>query len=144
VLGREFALDVLERVCAEADGLFLARVDEATVARVIAEVPGARGRMRFSHVLVRDALYDRLGAARRARLHHRVGEALEALYAQDPGPHLAELAHHFIRAGAPHEGEQGDRLRQARRRPGSLTARPRGSHSPLHECARRARRERTG
>ena len=102
VLGREFALDVLERVCAEAKGLFLERVDEATVARVIAEVPGARGRMRFSHVLVRDALYDRLGAARRARLHRRVGEALEARYAQDPGPHLAELAHHFLAAWAPH------------------------------------------
>ena len=106
VLGREFAVDVLERVCAEPEGRFLERVDEATVARVIAEVPGARGRMRFSHALVRDALYDRLGAARRARLHRRVGEALEALYAQDPGPHLAELAHHFLEASAADEANK--------------------------------------
>ena len=49
VLGREFALEVLERVCAEPEGRFLERVDEATVARVIAEVPGARGRMRGRH-----------------------------------------------------------------------------------------------
>ena len=106
VLGREFALDVLERVCAEPEGRFLEHVDEAIVARVIVDVPGARGRMRFSHVLVRDALYDRLGAARRARLHHRVGETLEALYAQDPGPHLAELAHHFLEASAADEANK--------------------------------------
>jgi DNA-binding SARP family transcriptional activator len=106
VLGREFALDVLERVCAEPEGRFLERVDEATVARVIAEVPGARGRMRFSHVLVRDALYDRLGVARRARLHHRVGQALEALYAPNPGPHSAELAHHFLEGSAADEANK--------------------------------------
>jgi tetratricopeptide (TPR) repeat protein len=39
-----------------------------------------------------------LPAARRIRLHGRVGEALEAVYAVDPGPHLAELAHHFVSA----------------------------------------------
>ena len=43
-------------------------------------------------------LYEGLPAARRVRLHGRVGEALEAVYAADPGPHLAELAHHFVSA----------------------------------------------
>jgi DNA-binding SARP family transcriptional activator len=100
VLGREFALEALERVFAQPEGRFLECVDEATAARVVAEVPGVRGRLRFSHVLVRDTLYDRLGAARRARLHCRAGETLEALYARDPGPHLAELTHHFLEAGA--------------------------------------------
>jgi DNA-binding SARP family transcriptional activator len=100
VLGREFALDALERVFAEPEARFLACVDEATAARVVMEVPGVWGRLRFSHVLVRDTLYDRLGAARRARLHRRAGETLEALYARDPGPHLAELAHHFLEASA--------------------------------------------
>ena len=100
VLGREFALDALERVFAGPEGRFLECVDEATAARVVAEVPGVRGRLRFSHVLVRDTLYDRLGPARRARLHRRAGETLEMLYAGDPGPHLAELAHHFLEASA--------------------------------------------
>jgi DNA-binding SARP family transcriptional activator len=100
VLGREFALDALERVFAGPEERFLECVDAATVARVVAEVPGVRGRLRFSHVLVRDTLYGRLGAARRARLHRRVAEALEVLYARDPGPHLAELAHHFLEASA--------------------------------------------
>lgn len=36
--------------------------------------------------------------ASRRRLHRRVGLALERLYADDPEPHLAELAHHFEQA----------------------------------------------
>ena len=32
------------------------------------------------------------------RLHREIGEALEALYADDRDPHLAELAHHFFAA----------------------------------------------
>jgi tetratricopeptide (TPR) repeat protein len=98
VLGREFALDALERVCAGPEESFVEVLEEATGARVISEVSGARGRARFSHVLVRDTLYDQLGAARRARLHRRVGEALEELYAGDLDSHLAELAHHFLEA----------------------------------------------
>ncbi len=112
VLGREFALDALEQVFAEPEARFLQCVDEATVARVVAEVPGVRGRLRFSHVLVRDTLYDRLGAARPARLHRRAGETLEALYTRDPGPHLAELAHHFLEASA--AGKPGKAVEYAR------------------------------
>ena len=71
-------------------------LEEAEAARVITEVPGGLGRWRFAHALVREVLYEGLPAARRVRLHGRVGEALEAVYAADPGPHLAELAHHFV------------------------------------------------
>jgi tetratricopeptide (TPR) repeat protein len=88
-------------------------LEEATGARVISEVPGARGRARFSHVLVRDTLYDRLGAARQARLHLRVGEALEELYAGDLASHLAELAHHFLEASA--AGDPSKAIEYARR-----------------------------
>ena len=54
--------------------------------------------MRFSHTLLRDALYEDLPTARRRQLHREVGEALERLYADDPDPQLAELAHHFCAA----------------------------------------------
>jgi len=112
VLGREFAIDALELVCAEPEERFLEALEEATAARVIIEVPGAGGRARFSHVLVRDTLYERLGAARRARLHRRVGAALEELYAGDLGAHLAELAHHFYEATA--AGEPNKAIEYAR------------------------------
>jgi DNA-binding SARP family transcriptional activator len=94
VLGREFALDVVAQLSGVSEDALLDLLDEAIAARVVSDVPGAPGHARFAHVLIRDALYEGLTGARRVRLHRRVVEALEALHGDDPGPHLAELAHH--------------------------------------------------
>jgi DNA-binding SARP family transcriptional activator len=99
VLGREFALDAIARLSDVAEAELLDQLDEAIAARVLSDVPAAPGRVRFAHVLIRDTLYEGLSAGRRARLHRQVVDALEALYADDPGPYLAELAHHAIAAG---------------------------------------------
>jgi DNA-binding SARP family transcriptional activator len=99
VLGREFSLAALERVADSTEDELLEVLDEAFAARVLADVPGAVGRVRFSHARVRDALYDDISVARRAQIHRRIGETLEDLYGADPEPHLAELAHHFFLAG---------------------------------------------
>jgi tetratricopeptide (TPR) repeat protein len=100
ILGREFALDVLGGLSGMSPEELLEVVDEATVARVVTEAPGAVGRLQFSHALVREALYDGITPAQRVRLHRRVGAVLEVRYALDPGPHLAELAHHFFLGAA--------------------------------------------
>ena len=55
---------------------------------------------RFTHELVRRALYDRLSGPRRAELHLRVAEALEGAHRSPAGPVLADLAHHFTVAAA--------------------------------------------
>ena len=55
---------------------------------------------RFTHTLLREALYSRLSLLRRVRLHHRIGEAIEGLSRRDPSAHLAELAHHFLQAAS--------------------------------------------
>ena len=100
VLGREFELDALERVSGlEQDELFAA-LEEAMTARLVGELPDGVSRLRFSHMLIRDAVYEELPATRRVRLHREIGEALEELYARNPEPHLAELAHHFLLSGA--------------------------------------------
>jgi len=52
-------------------------------------------RYEFVHALYREVLYDRLGPARRARLHLRIGERLEALSGDDPSAVASELADHF-------------------------------------------------
>jgi DNA-binding SARP family transcriptional activator/tetratricopeptide (TPR) repeat protein len=96
VVGREFALDVLARACDVSEDELLDTLDQAMAARVVSDVPGASGRLRFAHVLFRDTLYDALTATRRIRLHREAIEALEALYGSEPGPHLAELAHHSM------------------------------------------------
>ena len=105
VFGREFGLVALERV-ADYTGIdkLLNVLDEALRARVVEDVPGTVGRLRFGHALTRDALYEEIPATHRARLHRRVAEVLEALYAGNPDAHLAELAHHFslaVPAAAP-------------------------------------------
>jgi DNA-binding SARP family transcriptional activator len=110
VLGREFALDALARIAEVTENELLETLDEAMAARVVSDVPGAARRLRFAHVLIRDTLYEGLTTARRVRLHRLAVDALEALYSDEPGPHLAELAHHSI-AGS--EFERG--LHYARR-----------------------------
>ena len=113
VLGREFSLDALELVSERSREALLEVLDEAAVERVVGEVPGAVGRLRFAHALIRDTLYDELPATRRVRLHARVGKALEALYSENPEPHLAELAHHFFEAAS--AGNVPEALDYARR-----------------------------
>jgi predicted ATPase len=48
--------------------------------------------------MIRATLYEELGAARRARLHRKVGEALEALADVDPDTKIDELAYHWLAA----------------------------------------------
>src|SRR5207249_7060993 len=73
--------------------------------------PAAGRRLRFSHALIRDVLYDELSPSRRVKLHREIGEALERLYARDPEPHLAELAHHFSEAARSEERRVGKECR---------------------------------
>lgn len=111
VIGREFPALALARVLASAPDRpasaeaaigaadqLLTILEEAEQADLIAEAPGVLGSYRFVHVLFRETIYDGLRSTRRARLHRLVGDALADLYAADPTPHVAELAHHFLMA----------------------------------------------
>ncbi len=114
VLGREFALDALSRLAGVSPEELLEALDEAMAARVLSDVPGGPGRLRFAHVLIRDTLYEGLTTVRRVRLHRLAVDALEALYGEEPGPHLAELAYHSVAGsdfdkGLRYAGRAGDR-----------------------------------
>jgi class 3 adenylate cyclase len=98
VIGREFRVDVLERVTELSGDALLETLDEAVAAHVIADAPGSIGRYRFSHGLTREALYEQLTTTRRVRLHARIATTLEALYADSVEAHLAELACHYNEA----------------------------------------------
>lgn len=54
------------------------------------------GRFGFVHELHQQVLYERVPAARRARLHRQVGEALERGYGGTARERAAELAIHFV------------------------------------------------
>ena len=98
VLGREFRIDVLERLSELPADVLLEVLDEAVTARLVMAVPGGIGRFRFAHALIRETLYDELTTPRRVQLHRRAGESLEAFFGPDDELHLAEIAHHFFEA----------------------------------------------
>lgn len=56
-------------------------------------------RCEFNHILYQQITYDQIGTGRRAQWHLRVGERLEAGYADRAGSIGPELALHFERAG---------------------------------------------
>jgi DNA-binding SARP family transcriptional activator/tetratricopeptide (TPR) repeat protein len=96
VIGREFGLEALARMGGTSEEELLDTLDEAMAARVVSGGLAGTARLRFSHVLIRDTLYEGLTSARRVRLHRLLVDALETLYGDEPGPHLTELAHHSI------------------------------------------------
>jgi DNA-binding SARP family transcriptional activator len=99
VLGRELELVTLARVSDLSDEDMAAAIEEATAGRLVEAIPGTDERLRFSHILVRDVLYEDIPAPVRPRLHRAVGEALEVVHGENPGPWVAELAHHYLAAG---------------------------------------------
>jgi predicted ATPase/DNA-binding CsgD family transcriptional regulator len=58
----------------------------------------------FTHDMVREAVYSRLSATRRQRLHRMMGEVLEARQGDGDPQRLADLAFHFARAGEKQRG----------------------------------------
>jgi len=72
-------------------------VEAGVTAGLVAEDGEIAGRYRFSHVLVRDAVYEEIGGLKQARLHGRVAEALSD---RDDGSlrMVSELAHHLFLA----------------------------------------------
>jgi DNA-binding CsgD family transcriptional regulator/tetratricopeptide (TPR) repeat protein len=95
--GAEFDLETVRRAAGLDEPQLLGALDEAVRSGMIEELPGRELPCRFTHELVRRALYDRLSRIRRAELHLRVAEALEDA-APRRGRGLADLAYHFAAA----------------------------------------------
>jgi DNA-binding SARP family transcriptional activator len=95
VAGPSFTLALLEAVLGKQADL-LDGLEQTVTAGLLAET--GPGEYAFAHALVRQAIYDAYGSARRARLHRQLGEALEAL--GDADSHVEALAHHFAEAAA--------------------------------------------
>jgi len=115
VVGRTFDVELLDLLVEGDEEELLDALEGALKASVLVESAQRTGRFRFAHALIRHALYDEIGATRRARLHRRVAEALEQLCRTDSGEQLvaqlledtvgsaggsaAILAHHWREAG---------------------------------------------
>jgi tetratricopeptide (TPR) repeat protein len=103
VIGRDFRLDVLQRVSALAANFteedVVAALEEAQERAIIEqrEVLGTVG-FRFTHAFFRQTLYEEIFAPRRIRVHQQVGRVLEIMHARRLDEHAAELAEHFTQS----------------------------------------------
>jgi len=106
VIGRDFDSSLLERVLGFDEDRFLAALEDALDAGLVAEAPGDPGRYSFAHALIRETLYEGMSSARRARVHRRVGVALEEMDPALPDSKIGALALHFTRAADPEDAER--------------------------------------
>ncbi|MGI5215751.1 BTAD domain-containing putative transcriptional regulator [Plantactinospora sp. CA-290183] len=123
VIGRDIDPDLLVEVAGD-EATVLDALDRALRAGFLTE-QAPDGRPRFTHILVRDTLYDDLSALRRARWHAVAAEAVERLHPDD----VTTLAHHFDRAAS--RGTAPRAARYAR-----LAAEQAERRSNPHEAAR--------
>ncbi len=96
VLGFEFDVGLLIRLCDHSEDAVLDALDHARRVGLVDDVERKRDRCAFVHALVRTAIYDGLSVPRRMRMHLRAARALEAM--AGPDVPLAELAHHYAEA----------------------------------------------
>jgi DNA-binding CsgD family transcriptional regulator len=93
-IGQEVSLELWAVVGLVDDETLLGVIERGVAARLL-QMPDNGTVIRFSHALVREALYEGLLPPRRRVWHRRVAEALTALPASDPDA----VAYHFRRAG---------------------------------------------
>ena len=118
----EIGLEEAERACAllAERGAFLTHAGsdtwpDGTVA----------ARYGFRHALYQEVVYERTPAGRRAHLHRRIGERLDAGLREHAGEMAAELAMHFERGRDPGRSRRSrTRNRPTRRRRRSRRPRP--------------------
>ncbi|WP_371779259.1 ATP-binding protein [Streptosporangium subroseum] len=97
--GPTFDLDLVEAASGlSADSAMTAAEAALLAGLIVEEGPGYR----FTHALVREALYVRLPPGRRRRLHAALAGVIEERPGGVHGARFAELAHHHGRAGADH------------------------------------------
>lgn len=101
VIGRNFTYELAEAIDEVGADALLDAVEEAQRAKLlISSEDPLRPRFSFAHELIRQTLLTGLALPRRQRLHLRIAEAIERVYARDLEPHVPELAHHLYQAGA--------------------------------------------
>ncbi|HTA06393.1 MAG TPA: AAA family ATPase, partial [Solirubrobacteraceae bacterium] len=103
VAGRDFELDVLERVLERSGDRLIDLVEEAIDADVLVESAQSVGQLSFSHALFRETIYEQLSATRKAAIHGRIAAAIEQAPTDRPDERAGILAYHYRAAGELHK-----------------------------------------
>ena len=96
VIGRDFEVALLASVTGTDEDTVIDACDAAVAAAVLRATEDPE-RYTFTHALIEHTLYDSLSAARRARAHRAVAEAIETAVGTDTRRRAGELARHWAR-----------------------------------------------
>ncbi len=130
VIGREFALRLLERIL-ESGKELRGQIEELRSLELIYE-KGMHPELAymFKHALTHDVAYNSVHRNRRETLHRVIGVAIEELYSDRLPEHFETLAYHF---------EEGHDLRRAldyHARAAEKAAEGHANQSVVHHCRR--------
>lgn len=98
VIGREFAVRLLERIAEVGDRMSTVIEELRTVELIYEKAVHPELAYMFKHALTRDVAYDSVLEGRRKGLHRLVGLAIEELYRDRLAEQYEHLAHHFSAA----------------------------------------------
>ncbi len=97
--GPTFDVDLVEAASGLTTDSAMTATEAALLAGLIVEEGAGH---RFTHALVREAVYARLSPSRRRQLHAALAGVIEERSGRVREARFAELAHHYGRAGAEH------------------------------------------
>ncbi|MCH8083812.1 MAG: AAA family ATPase [Myxococcales bacterium] len=98
VIGREFALRLLERITETGDQLGEIVAELRALELIYEKSSHPELAYMFKHALTHDVAYESVLVQRRKTLHRIVGTAIEELYQDRIQEHYEALAHHFNKA----------------------------------------------
>jgi tetratricopeptide (TPR) repeat protein len=112
VLGREFALTLVERVTLKSSDELEQLMTSLQLGEFIHEQPAvAEIEYSFKHALTQEVAYNSLLAERRRAIHEQAARAIEAIYTSQLEDQYADLAHHYLRSSDVMKALQYARLR---------------------------------
>ncbi len=98
-MGR-FDFSMLQAVTDLPEDKLLDCIDESLRAGLLQAVDSPTPSYDFAHAIVRHTLREELNPDRRVRLHRRIAETMERVYAGREREHAAELAHQYLASAA--------------------------------------------
>jgi class 3 adenylate cyclase len=99
VAGAEFDFAILHESIQENEESLLENLESTITQRLIVEVPGQRSRFKFADDRLRELLLEDLIQMRRVRIHLKIAESMEKVYAKSLERNGAAIAYHFAEGG---------------------------------------------
>jgi len=99
-IGRTITFEFLAALAEESEDDLLDALDEAERVRLVTAERRPEPRFVFAHEQIRQTFLSRLSFVRRQRLHGRVADTMERVYARHLDEHISDLAYHLVQAGA--------------------------------------------